>query len=404
VKPERSVPLVALRAVFPGGLRYETEANNGLSQLYSRLMTRSTARRPAEAIAREIDELAGTLQASAGRNSISVRGEFLAKHFARSLELFAECINEPAFDAAELDLERGMLLQELAARDDHPSSVAFDLFARTLYTRHPYRLDVLGEEPSVKAVTTDDLRALRLAALHPCNLTLAIVGDVDPDRAFALCERLFASPCDPRRPEPLVAQEPHPTSPRRAFRELDKAQAHLVYGFLGTTVHSPQRYTLDVLSSVLSGQGGRLFVELRDRRSLAYSVSSFSVEGIDPGYFGVYMGTSPDKVKEALAGIGVELSKLLASRLPDEEIERAKRYLTGSHAIGLQKNSARAAMIAYDEAYGIGADAYLRYDEHIEAVTAEMVLQAARELLVPQRGTLAIIGPKAADVDFLPTP
>src|SRR6185312_12439887 len=99
------------------------------------------------------------------------------------------------------------------------------------------------------------------------------------------------------------------------------------------------RHALEVLSTVLAGQGGRLFIELRDKRSMAYSVSSFSLEGLDPGYFAVYMGTSPEKVKDACAGIRVELEKVKAERLSDAELDRARSYLIGSHAIGLQKNA-----------------------------------------------------------------
>jgi len=103
-------------------------------------------------------------------------------------------------------------------------------------------------------------------------------------------------------------------------------------------------------------------------------------------------------VKGALAGIREQLDLTMQGPLAQADLDRAKRYLVGSHAIGLQKNSARAALIAYDDAYGVGADAYLRYQERIEAVTAEEVLQAARRVLAPARGALAVLGPKAADV------
>jgi zinc protease len=401
VKPERNVPLVALRAVWPGGLRHENEKSNGVSQLYSRLMTRSTARRGPAEIAHEIDLIAGSIQGSAGRNSIGLRGEFLARHFDRAMGLVAECLNEPGFDPQELERERALLLQDIRARDDNPAGAIFELFTRTLFVVHPYRFDTLGEEASVQALTLDQFRALKAGPLHLSNLTLAIVGDVDPDHAFALAEELFDHADGVALPAPEVPREPDQAAPRRAFRELDREQAHLIYGFPGVTVTSPERFSIDVLSSVLSGQGGRLFVELRDKRSMAYSINSFSVEGIDPGYFGVYMGTSPEKVPAAFRAIQEELDKLAQNPLPAAELERAKRYLVGAHAIGLQKNSARAALIAYDDAYGTGADSYLHYSAHIEAVTPEMVLDVARTLLDPKRGTLAVLGRRTADMSYL---
>ncbi len=400
IKPERSVPLFSARAIFPGGLRYETEANNGISQLYARLTTRSTRTHSAVQLARAIDDLSGSLHASAGRNSIGLRGEFLSKHFERGLRLLSECLAEPSFAAEEMERERALLLQDIHARDDNPAGAAFDLFARTLFTCHPYRLDALGEVASVRALGEADLLALKGAALHPANLTVSIVGDVDVDRAFALCEELFGAAPGPAPRGPDVPAEPDQRGPRRAFKLIDKEQAHLVLGFKGVTVRAPERHALEVLSSVLSGQGGRLFLELRDKRSLAYSVSSFSVEGLDPGYFGVYMGTSAEKVKEALAGIRDELARVAKSPIAPEELERAQRYLVGAHAIGLQRNSARAAIIAYDSAYGLGPDNYARYGAQIHAVTAPEVQDVARRLLEPSRAALAILGPKVADVPY----
>jgi zinc protease len=398
VKRERAVPLVAFRAVYPGGVRYESESTNGLSALYSRVMTRGTATRSAMDIAREIDELAGSLHGNAGRSSLGLRGEFLASHFDRALRLFADCLTTPEFRPEQVERERTLQLLDIASRDDNPSGSAFDLFARTLYTRHPYRMDVLGEAPALASLTREHLEGMRALALDPSRLTLAIVGDVDEGRALSLCDDLFGKSGGPPPPAPAVQEEPPQASPRRSYRELEKAQAHLIYGFLGVTVDSPDRHALDVLSSALSGQGGRLFLELRDKRSLAYSISSFSVEGLDPGYFGIYMGTSPEKVGEALAGIVAELDRVVQSPLPEPEVHRARRYLIGTHAIGLQRNSARAAIIAFDECYGLGADAFARYEEQIQAVTQEKVLEIARRIIRPAQSNLAILGPRAADV------
>jgi zinc protease len=182
-----------------------------------------------------------------------------------------------------------------------------------------------------------------------------------------------------------------------AHQDAKKAQAHVVYGFLGVRIDEPERYALEVLSSVLSGQGGRLFIELRDKRSMAYSVSSFSLEGIDPGYFAVYMGTSPEKVGAATAGIRVELAKIRDERIGATEIDRARSYLIGSHAIGLQKHASRAAVIALDELYGLGAENHLAYEQKILAVDAEAVRNAAQRVLRLDRAVLAVLGPRPAD-------
>ena len=393
VKQETAVPIVAARAAFLGGLRYEDEASNGVHHLLARVLTKGTKRRSAREVARLSDELVASLAGNSGRNSFGLRGDFLARNFDASFRLFAECLREPAFDPREVERERALQLEEIRSRDDSPSGVAFDLFCRALYTRHPYRLDPIGEREPVERLGPDDLQRWYAAHYGPDNLVLALVGDVDPDHAFSLAEELFGGTTGPSHAPPQVEIDPPPSEPRRVERVMDKQQAHLVLGFAGARFSDPDRHALELLASVLAGQGGRLFVELRDKRSMAYSVTAFNLEGIDPGYFAVYMGTSPEKLEAAEAGIRAELDKVVQSPITEEELQRARRYLVGSHAIGLQKNASRAAVIALDEAYGLGADHFSRYQERIESVTREQVLEAARRHLVMDRSVVAVVTP-----------
>jgi len=218
------------------------------------------------------------------------------------------------------------------------------------------------------------------------------VGDVDPERVRELVRSKLPSGGAPRK---LIAppQEEGAGSPRFAVKTLEKAQAHLVLGFPGARLTDEARWPLEVLSAVLSGQGGRLFVELRDKRSLAYSVTSFSMEGLDPGYFAVYIGCGPAKVQEALDGIRNELRRVREDPVSAAEVERARTHLIGTHAISLQRNSARAAVYAFDECYGLGAEASAKYAERIAAVTADQVLDAAQRILAPSREVVALVAP-----------
>lgn len=393
VREERAVPLFAMRAVFPGGLRYENETNNGLTTLLSRLLTRGTGHHDAEEISNLIDDLSGSLSGAGGRNSISLRGEFLSKHFERAFALFTDCLSQPAFPEPELARERQLLLQDIATREDKPSGVAFDLFARTLYEKHPYRLSALGEAPSVERLTREDLAGYHAHFMDPSQLVLCVVGDVQTDRVLELAHEAFGKSRGEASVPPPVPEEPLLTAPRKAKRQLPRAQSHVVLGFPGARVTDPWRRALDVLSTVLSGQGGRLFVELRDKRSMAYSVSSLSMEGVDPGYFAVYIATSPEKVDAAVEGIHAELSRLRSQRIEAAELERAKRHLIGTHEIGLQRNGARAALMALDHCYGLGAEHSLSYARNVQAVTAEEVHELAKRLLDPARCAISIVGP-----------
>lgn len=393
VKPEPSVPIVAVRAAYLGGLRYEDAAVNGIHHLLARSLTKGTKRRSAREVAGLSDELVASLAGNSGRNSFGLRGDFLSRNFEPSFRLFAECLLEPAFDPREVERERSLQLEEIRTRDDSPSGVAFDLFSQTLYQAHPYRLDPIGERETVEKLGPAELQRWYGSHYGTDNLVLTLVGDVDPDEAFALAEELFGAKTAASHPPPQVPGEPAIDGARRAERNMQKEQAHLILGFRGARFADADRHALEVLASVLAGQGGRLFVELRDKRSMCYSVTAFNLEGIDPGYFAVYMGTSPEKLADAEAGIRAELDKVVQEPITEEELQRARRYLVGSHAIGLQKNASRAAVIALDETYGLGADHFTRYQQRIEAVTREQILEAARRHLVMDQSVLAVVTP-----------
>jgi zinc protease len=394
VQRDPSVPLAAFRAVYPGGLRWETEANNGIDHLLSTVVTRGAAGRTAEEISRAVDRMAGGLGAVTGRNSFGLRGEFLSRFFPDAFALFLDCLLKPDLAEAEIQKEREVVLQDIQSRDDHPAGVAFDLFARTLYRVHPYRLNAIGETASVEKLGRAELQAHLRKVCGPAALTLAVVGDVDPDRVLAMTSAALKGDLGETAAPPPPPAEPRPAEPRRADKVLEKAQAHFVLGYLGVRLTDADRFPLEVLSSVLSGQGGRLFVELRDKRSMAYSVTSMNVEGLDPGYFAVYMGTSPEKVCAAIEGVHQELDRVRQEPVGKEELARAQRYLVGSHAIGLQRRSAAAGAIAFDHAYGLGPEAHRQYAQHIEAVRAENILAVARKWLDPRGEVLAVVGPK----------
>ncbi|WP_224361178.1 M16 family metallopeptidase [Hyalangium versicolor] len=393
VREEHGVPLFALRAAFAGGLRYETPATNGLTTLVTRSLTRGTRTRDAEEITQLVDAYAGSLNGVGGRNSVGMRGDFLAKHFEQAFRLFSECVVEPTFPEAEVARERRLLLQDIVTREDKPSGLAFELFGKTLYRSHPYRMPAMGEHGPVEALTPEALREYHAAYMDPSQLSLSVVGDVKVEEVMALAREYFGKPRGKAKAAPVVPVDPIPEAPRQEKRVLARAQTHVVYGFMGMRLNDPQRHALEVLSMLLSGQGGRLFVELRDKRSMAYSVSSFSVEGVDPGYFAAYIGTSPEKVNDALAGIKTELMRLCEERVPEAELARARLHLIGTNAIGLQRNAARAGLLALDTCYGTNLENFLHYADHIAAVTVEDVREVARRVIDFNRSAQAIVGP-----------
>jgi zinc protease len=399
VKRDPSVGLVAMRAVWMGGLRYEDARTNGVNNLLAALVTRGTRTLSGDELAHEVEAMAGSIGGFSGRNSFGLRGEMLARHWERGVELLADCILEPAFSEEELEKERRQALEEIRTQADNVSSEAFRLFQQTLYTKHPYRLDVIGTADSVAGLTRRRLADYYKRHMAASQMTLAVVGDVDPQAVVAKARALFGSAGKAAAPPEAPARPwdaAHPIVGQEVFKFQNKQQAHVVYGFPATTITDSDRFSLEVLATILSGQGGRLFVELRDKRGLAYRVSAFSVEGVDPGYFAVYIATSPENLAVARSGIEEELGKIAAVAPPKAELERAKRYLVGAHEISLQRRAALASTLAFHEAYGVGWDEYRRYAPGIVAVSAADVQRVAKKYLVRERAIIATVKPEEA--------
>jgi zinc protease len=252
----------------------------------------------------------------------------------------------------------------------------------------------LGSVESVSAITRRKLINHFRRYYNTKNLTLAVVGDVDPSRVYAKVLAVLGEDDNTTPLKPVIPTEPPQTEPVLVKQTLPKEQVHLVLGFPGVSFSDPDRFPFEILSHVLSGQGGRLFTEIREKRALAYRVSAFSIEGIDPGYFAVYIATSPENTDEAVNVVRQELKRILDNGISDDELARAKRYLIGVHAIGLQRKSAIAAAIAFHEAYGQSYKAYRQYGDNIMKVTREDILRITRRYWVPEREVIAVTMPK----------
>jgi len=392
VKVDRSLPLVSLRAAFLGGLRHETPKLNGLSNFTAEVWDRSTTKRPADNLARAVEDLAGSIGGFSGHNSFGLEGEFLSRHLDKGLELFAEVLTRPNFDPVEVEKARENILAAIKRREDQIPAVTFQLFAQTLYGGHPYGLKVLGSAETVKGITPGDLRAFYEKWARPADLVLTVVGDVDPDGLKKRLDGLFGNWTGKSVKSPEVPPPAREKGLKTVRRDMDRAQAHLVLGFLAPGLKSADRYALEILDNVLSGMGGRMFVQLRDKQSLAYALSSFYRPGLGTGSFGLYIAFDPVKIDEVQTGLRAVLAGVIEHPITDEELKRAKEYILGTYEIGLQSYGAQASDLAFNELYGLGWDYGPKYLAGLNAVTAAEVQAAARRYLDLNHAVEVVVG------------
>jgi zinc protease len=251
-----SVPIVAVRATWVGGLRYEDARSNGISNMVASLLTRGTKSRSAEQIMTEVESMAGNLSGYSGRNSLGVQAEFLARHWERGLELLADCLLNASFSEDELEKERRIVLDDLRAQEDNLGQVAFHLFHGAMWKRHPYRLDPLGSADSVASLTRRKLLTHFRHHYGVGNLTLAVVGDVEAEAVIAKIGSLFAGASDDELEPLTVPVDPAATEPAQVARILSKEQAHVVVGFRAPASTTPTASPSSFWPRCCRGRGG----------------------------------------------------------------------------------------------------------------------------------------------------
>ncbi len=395
VQEDHTVATFSLRVMTLGGIRYETKENNGINQILSEMLLLGTERRDAVEIAHEVESMAASISGIAGRNSFGAALTGLSRYFERAFDVFADVLTNSTIPADEFERERALQLQGIKSRRDSLAAVNHDLFTSEFFGDYPYAMTGDGTEKSVQSLTPEGARDYLKKLLNPSGLVITAVGDIDAREVAAMVEEAFVTGHSGESWDPVVAAPHRHLEPKLVFNNLEKEQAYVSVGFDAPLMADDSRYAMEVLYAVLSGQGGRLFYELRDKQSLAYSVYASSLLGLDTSMFSIHIGTSPEKIEQALKGIYIEIAKLHADGVTQEEVDRAKVYLMGNHDIGLQKYGARAMSFALDELYGFGFRRSLAYSDHIAKVTLEDVNAFVARYLKKDHSLVAITKPEA---------
>ena len=393
IRENPRLPLVSVRAAFLGGTRYEDPVLSGISGFTARMLTRGTQKMDASGIASTIESWGGSLEGFSGRNSFGISAKFLSRDLYPGMELLGDIIRNPLFHETEIEKVRRDILMEISGKKDDPVRLLSDLFNRTLYRRHPYGHSTTGTAESIGSITKSDIIGWHKSFMVPSNLVLAFVGDVKGRELIEKIDSVFKGfgPHDFVPPE--ILPEPPVQAERVVHLERPGNQVHIMMGYLGTSLKSPENAVMTLIDAALSGQGGRLFHELRDRQSLAYSVSAFRRPGLETGMFGVYLACDPKKLQIARDALFRELERIKDDGLSRKELEDAKKYVLGGMAIENQTDGSQAMRMALDELYGLGYDHLSRFKGEIESVTLEDVRNALERIFVKHGYVIATVGP-----------
>ena len=385
---------VAFGAWVRAASLHEPRELMGVSHLLEHMVFKGTARRSAKQIALELEALGGSLDAFTSREHTVYQARVLDEHLDIAADVIGDFVFGPSLRASDLELERKVVLEEIAMVDDTPDDLVFELHNEALWGAHPYGYSILGTRDTVSSLGTADLKALHERAYHPSQLIVAASGNVEHDALLAALDRTGWTARIGGDATRLIVPPPRTDAPSRRHVERDGAQTHIVVGTTTVAHEDPRRHAVILLSSILGGgMSSRLFQRVREELGLAYSVYTFQSFHADVGMHGVYVGTGPETARDALEAIHLELADVANHGLPESELAMGKSQLKGQITLSLESVTARMYRCAAVELYG---EPYRSLDEMlalVDSVTSEQVAEVAREFFAPERQTVVSLGP-----------
>jgi zinc protease len=364
-----------------GGPRDESPALAGLSTLMARTAVKGTATRSATEIAVDAEFLGGSVGSSVGPEQVGWSLSVPAARTAAALALLADVVQRPTFPEDALETERTVALADLVALRDDMYRYPVRLATEVAFAGHPYGIGTLGSEATLRAVTRDAVAAWHVRQVLRGPMVIGIVGDVDPDAVADAAAVAFG---DVEAGVPALVVPPVWTRGERA-ESREKAQTALALAFPGPARGDADREATHLIATMASGLGGRFFDELRDKRSLAYTVHAFGSERAQAGMFLAYIATSPSREAEARAGLLAEFAKLRDAQVGADELIRAQTYAVGAHAIRQQSGGAVLAEMLDAWLFGAGLHELDEHDARVWDVTRASVQAAAQRYFDPAR-------------------
>jgi len=394
-----ATPSVSISAIVRAGSRFETDEKAGLASLTGELLDEGTPTRTSQQIAETIEATGGQLATFGDHQLSGAVVTALCKDFELGVEMASDVLRNATFPEEKVHLHIERRIAQIRARLDQPRTLASDVFNETVFEGTPQHRPPIGYEQTVTTLTREDVQKFYFSYFVPQNTMLAIVGDIDKREVKSKVEETFGK-WEPgaQFETPQVPRPQRQTRPIEKFVSVPKEQVNIVMGHVGVERKNPDYYALLVMDTILGSSPGftsRIPRILRDEQGLAYTTFSniTSSAGLDPGRFVAYIGTAPENLDRAIAGLRGEIARIVEEPVSEEELEIAESYLTGSFVFRFQKNSQIADFLIEAEVYGLGFDYLDKFPELIRAVRVEDITRVTRKYIDPVNLTTVVVGP-----------
>lgn len=393
---------VTINIYVGAGARYEQPGEAGISHFIEHLMFKGSAKRPtAQEISEAIDGVGGVLNAATDRELTVYYAKVARPHFGLALGVLADMVQAPIFDAGEIEKERNVILEELASVADSPSQQVDVLLDEVMWPGQPLGRDVAGTPDTVRAIPRDRMLGYLKSQYVASNAVVSVAGAIDHAEVVdAIGGALGAWPDGV--PEPwLPALHEREAGPHVGLISRKTEQAHISLAVPGIALEHPDRPALGVLSTALGeGMSSRLFLEVRERRGLAYDVHAYVSHFLDAGMFTIYAGVDPAKVDEALVAIIGELKRVCAEGIGEAELHKVRELLKGRLLLRMEDTRAVSGWFGGQELLRRSIRTVDEAVAEVDAVTMDDVRRVANDILRPDVYHLAVVGPYRSTARF----
>lgn len=326
------------------GSQFEIPSEAGVSHFLEHMVFKGTEKRSARRIAEEMDAVGGQLNAFTAKECTCFYAKVVDEHLPLAMDVIADLVTAPTFDAGELEKEKGVVIEEIAMSEDTPEDLVHELLMLANFGDQPVARPILGNEERISTYVRDDLVSYWKRMYRPQNAVLALAGNYDWDSVLKLAEALLGK----WSPEGFEKRScvTNPSKPTLLTREKDIEQIHICLGFPGLTLGDPRNYELSLFNSVFGGaMSSRLFQKIREERGAAYTVYSYPNAYSDAGMLSVYAGTNTEAAVEVTGMILEEAGKLAEEGMTKEEFTMGREQLKAGFILGLESTSARMQSI-----------------------------------------------------------
>jgi zinc protease len=362
--------IVSGRFFIPAGSRWEPPAQSGLAQLLTSVLMKGTERLSALEIADRVESVGAGLGADTTTDYIKLSLKTVKSDLVDIFKLAAEILRTPSFNPAQIELERKLILQAIKSQTEQPFNNAYRQLRTALYGEHPYSRSTLGTATTMGQITRQDLVDYHQTHIRPDRLIISLAGRITPKEAIDLVTEVFGDWKIPETAPPILRHQSVTTIPQYQVEQQSTQQAIVMLGYLAPAIHDLDCIALKLIDSYLSnGMSSRLFVELREKRGLAYDVSAFYPTRLDTSHFAVYMGTAASNTQIAVSGLRAEVDRLCLEPLSAAELQTAKDKLLGQYALGKQTNGQLAQTYGWYELLGLSVDFDQQFSTAIQQLT-----------------------------------